>query len=189
MNLAKSILDMFKKKGVELTAEEAVEFASIGNTETTIDTQDIKHNKKFLDDMKANIDASMLKAQEGFSQQITMLQEENKNLLAALAEEKTQRENVTKITLERAESEKQTQINNLIEEAKKDGRIPMENLELQEKYKEILTLSFDNGKLVLDSLPKAIKSDVTTKVIPSIQVAQSPMEAYLSEFKVNETIK
>lgn len=182
MNI-KFITDLFKQKGVELTADEAFKIAQ-QDPAPTVDLSELKHNRQAIESFQSEFQSEFAKMKQSFQEQIQILQEENKNLLTALGEEKTQRENIANLQQKRAEDERKNQIKTIIEEATKDGRIPIENEILKNQYIAILETNLESGKAILEALPKpTIEVKPTANPIKPL-ANLTPMESYLSEIVV-----
>jgi len=90
---------------------------------------------------------------------------ENEALKAMLAKQNEALESLTKrfadqdaATTAKAKSDRDKSITDLVEAAKKDGRIPAQNAAEVERWSKLLNADFENGKAVLDAVPKTINS-------------------------------
>lgn len=79
---------------------------------------------------------------------------DNKNLVdlvTAMTEKEKKREETIKT---QSEKERAEQISKILEDAVKDTKIPAKNDEIKNTYKSILEKDFENGKKIIEALPK-----------------------------------
>lgn len=85
---------------------------------------------------------------------ISKLKEGQDKLLNEIAENKKKEEERNQILAEQAKKEKETKINELLELAKKDGRIAPKDDAKINSFKKLLENDFDSAKVALEALPK-----------------------------------
>lgn len=93
----------------------------------------------------------MLEAKEKEIASLRATVDDQRTKLTAYETDKADREKTLREEQERQKAEK---VENLIEEAKKDGRLPSDNEDVIASYRGLLTADIDNGTKVLSSLPK-----------------------------------
>lgn len=120
------------------------------NTQSSTDTnKEPIHNSAIIAELRATV---------------SELMNQNKELLKAVGEERTAREQGMKTLQEKQAKDRETEIAKIIDDAKKAGRIPAQNADKEKFWKELLTKDFDAGKLALHELPEA-KSTTKTETI------------------------
>jgi hypothetical protein len=86
--------------------------------------------------------------------QLSELKANNQKLLDMLNETKQKETDREKLLMENAKKDIDTKITELLKTAGEDGRIPVKNADLAAKYKAMLESNFENGKAIIDALPK-----------------------------------
>lgn len=76
---------------------------------------------------------------------------EGQRKIDAYEQEKAERQRILE---DEKKQQKQQQIDQLIQTAKDEGRIPADNADAEQRYRAILTADFDNGQQLLADLPK-----------------------------------
>lgn len=103
------------------------------------DAGDAKHNSALIQQLQ-----TVAKRQQATIDQLTTeIAERNKRDAAREEEQKS-----------RATKELDANVDKEIAAAVADGRIPSENKELQDSYRDTLKANFDTGKKIIDGLPK-----------------------------------
>ena len=165
--LIQKVIALFKAKNVELTAEDVISLAGT-ETQPTMPDFSAKHNAEQFEKMKEYFQTELQKTEQKWKDQLTVMTEEKKQLEKLLLDEKTARESAQKAIEDKAATEKQAKIAQVIEDLKKHPSFPSANEELLKSYQNALETNFDVTMKIIESLPK-----VETPNLPTTPQTQS----------------
>lgn len=185
MNL-KGIFNKLKARGIDTSVLSAEDIADMAIDEPTnninYDIDSIVHNKsKLADVINDNISlknqlAEQQKAIENLTSatktQIDELIQASANKQAQYDELIQKYENDIK---QKLEQDNATKVQSIIDKAINDKRLPVENKDLQDKYKKMLLSDFETASSIIDGLPSLEVSNTATNTSQThTQVATNP---------------